>query len=360
VHAIAVSAAVPLQSAIVLATQDEWEYPCARWATDWGGAEVRLVVDSGACRGLWGQVKHRTNVWVNTKVTHLEVLVRMNDVSEDEWQRLVMAHPSAPIRQRDGRQYQENETLGERVADRIALSANGAIRLVRDLGGQFWLTAVALDDNVGGLVEKWGLQWTEEGKDDWKCFDTCVSGHTTRWHMHVGDRYLRVEDWVRYTDGLRSHGEPAAGYGLLAEAKARFEQKEAQIAVIHLSSAVEWGTQAYLEEELTQKGLPAELRKTILAQSHGRLLREWVLPLYRAGGRETPQFWEDLSRLQKLRADAGHPTVDKGLGALTDSEFSRLSLSAQRFLVEIVGLEPAKSPPPMDGDSATSSVKAAV
>src|SRR5437016_2588728 len=92
---IEVKATIPLQEAIVLATQHELEYPELEMQTVSGPVWISLAVPKDDAQRMWESGKQWKNYWVNTRVEELLIRLIVADVSEEEMMRLQGRHPQA-------------------------------------------------------------------------------------------------------------------------------------------------------------------------------------------------------------------------------------------------------------------------
>jgi hypothetical protein len=161
--------------------------------------------------------------------------------------------------------------------------------------------------------------------------------------------YLEIFDWQTIQSAIGKADSPPDGFTLLSDSKDRYHKGDRRIAIMHLNSALEWAVHRFLHAQLSSR-IPPESLENLLKQTHGRLLRDWVLPLDRRLhlGLEHGE-WPSIRRIQELRKEAGHPTVSTGLCNLTDADFAKLVKDATHAVAKLTGIPVPKSPPPMVG-----------
>lgn len=337
---------VPLAESIILATQGEWAYPLISWRLASGTeATMELNVPSDEIQSMWNDREDRPDWWVNTRVDHLALQLVLKDVAEDTLLRLSGRHPTAETFVGNRVVRQHAEEFGRRVRDEVIAAVNSVVRVIRDSSGQYWLDNVEPDDSLQHFLNRIGAQW-RVGTSPWEelCaepFAIVMKGAV----IGAADQYLTLEEWREVERALQGDSLTVVADSLLAEARTRFDARDTQLAVIHLNSALEWTVHRFLESQLAP-AVPEESIRILLRQAHGRLLNEWVLPLIRQGGLNLETIeWDAIKRIQKLRAEAGHPTLGTEVAALSHGEFEHLTRLAASSIAKLLGKPAPKAPP---------------
>ena len=110
-----------------------------------------------------------------------------------------------------------------------------------------------------------------------------------------------------------------------------------------MESAVE----RFIEDQLGPK-VPQVSLKNVLKENYDRLLNNWVLPLSDELNLDLRNHeWASIKRIQELRRESGHPTVNTGIATLDKIEWFRLVKDATSAISKLTGTVPPKSPHPM-------------
>ena len=356
---IEVRCKVELAEAIVLATQQDKFYGAIRWKLANGDtATVQMEVSEDEIRRSYEEYESKGNWYVNSRVSNLKVSLDVEQVSEDELDRLYGRHPSErkfvarfeAIAGTDSEQtYQEAPELGRRVATDIREAVNTILRFIRDSYGQHWLKLISDEDPVQNFLDRVHAEW-QEGTNP--CLRLCVAPPTLvikGLQMGAVKLYLEISDWQTIQRAIGGNESPPDGFTLLSDSKERFHKGDTRIAIIHLNSALELAVHRFLYAQISSR-IPPESLENLLKQTHGRLLSDWVLPLDRVLhlGLERGE-WPSIRKVQELRKEAGHPTVSTGLCNLTDLNFAKLVQDATSAVAKLTGIPVPKSPLPMVG-----------
>jgi hypothetical protein len=251
--------------------------------------------------------------------------------------------------------YQEEEALGKRIRTIIINSCNSLLKWLQVKYGQFWLKLFILEEPAQNFLNRIQAKWRVP-TGVWMPLNTYPP---TMLQIHglaigVASLYLQVKDWKQLQDDLRKQEEPDAGWLLIAAAKERFEEGDRQMAIIHLNSALEAFVQTFIKNEL-KAVLPQKSLDVVVKQSHGRLLDDWVLPFCGKRNIDIDNKsieWQSVKRVQDLRREAGHPSKQGSLRALTEFDFYNLTRHSISFICKILHQKAPKTPPPFIGASA--------
>jgi hypothetical protein len=306
---------------------------------------VQLDVPNDEIERIWDRREDRPDWWVNTRVDSLVLQLILTNVDDDTLLRLAGQHPTAETFVGDGSVRQHAEEFGRRVREEVIAAVNLLVRVIRDAFGQYWLAHVEPNDSLQHFLNDIGAQWRVEAsswQELWaEPFAIVMKGAV----IGAADQYLTLQDWRDVERTLKGDAPPIVTDSLLAEARARFDAGDKQLAIIHLNSALEWTVHRFLESQLAP-AVPEESIRILLRQAHGRLLNEWVLPLIRQRGPNLePIEWDAIKRIQKLRAEAGHPTLGTEVAALSNGEFEHLTRSAASGIAKLMGKPVPKAPP---------------
>lgn len=345
------TASVELDQPIVVATQAEPTFPEFHVTTSTARLTLSLDVDVDLAKQLWEHGSQEPNYWVNACVGKLHVAGTFSELREDQWASLHGHHPTARRFTGNGQEHQEVPDLGEALTTAIADGCNHLIAMFSADFGQYWLRPVGVEQPVQNTLCRWGARWRDES-GIWHPLWTAPRGSWGRVHLGVADQYLSMHDAELVAQRLREGKSHTVGYALLSEGKRRWDEGDRRVAIVHVSSAVEWAVQGFLESYLTDL-IPEATLGAILRQAHGRLLDDWVLPISRSLelGLEGP-IWESIKKVQRLRREAGHPSVDEGLADLTHSDFVLMCDYLIVAISNLVGCDPAKGPPYLEGSAA--------
>jgi hypothetical protein len=346
---------IPLPEAIVLSTQQDVVYPPLQRRLPNGLATISLGVDEKHARDVYNSRGGTiANYWVNTKVDLLSVDLVLDDLTDDELSRLEGHHPSAAYYTSQHGRYQEAHELGARIASTLIEACNLVVRAIARRFGQFWLKPIRRDESLQHFLIAIGAEWSSPG--GWAPLFVQPPSSGGRIFLGVADQYLEISDWTSLDPDLNGLHPQNVGFSLVAEARQRFEENDVQVAIIHLNSALEWCVQTFLNGKLGPV-IPQTSLETVLRQSHGRLLTDWVLPLVRQLGIDLEsREWPSIRRIQELRAEAGHPSRVVGLASLGEQDFNRLAQDATVTIAKLLGVPTPKMPPPMDAAGATGTV----
>jgi hypothetical protein len=353
---IEVHCEVLLAQPVVLATQADTQYVPIQLMLDNGDlAVIRMDVDEAAAKAHYAQHSSIPNYFVNTRVEKLIVVLTVKNVSALDVSRLLgtstseqtfHAHfetQSGPL----GFDYQSAEELGQRIVQDIKDSANTLVRLIRTNYGQHWLKPVGLEEpDLQNFLDDTRARWEKNGV--WT--PLVVSPRVVRIPGGVvggGRQYLEVTDWAAIRTSIRRGDTSLETYALVSDAKERFEQGDKHIAVLHLNSAMESAVDRFIEDQLGPK-VPAASLKNVLKENYDRLLSNWVLPLSDELNLDLRNNeWASIKRIQELRRESGHPTVNTGIATIEKIEWFRLVKDATSAISKLTGTAPPKSPHPM-------------
>jgi hypothetical protein len=169
---IEVKATVPLQEAIILATQEELEYSELEMQTASGPVWIGLAVPKDLAQRMWESREQWKNYWVNTKVEKLLIRLIVADISEEEMMRLEGRHPQAAWYTSSIGKYQEAEELGERIRTIIVNSCNSLLRWLQTKYGQFWLKRFSLEEPAQNFLTKVRAEWRVPTAGVWMPLNT--------------------------------------------------------------------------------------------------------------------------------------------------------------------------------------------
>jgi hypothetical protein len=353
---IEVHCEVLLAEAIVLATQADTQYAPMRLVLSGGDQVViRMDVAEAAAKAHYAQHSSTTNYFVNTRVERLIVVLTVKNVLALDVSRLLgtntpeetfHAHcetQSGPL----DFDYQSAEELGRRIVEDIKDSGNTLLRLIRTNYGQHWLKPVGMDEpDLQNFLDSAKARWQKNGV--WT--PLVVSPRVVRLPGGVvggGRQYLEVSDWTAIQTAVGRGETPSEAYTLVSDAKERFEQGDKHIAVLHLNSAMEFAVERFIEDQLGPK-VPAASLKNVLKENYDRLLSNWVLPLSDELNLDLRNHeWTSIKRIQELRRESGHATVNTGIATLDKIEWFRLVKDATSAISKLTGTVSPKSPHPM-------------
>lgn len=348
---IEVRAQVELGEPIVLSTQDNASFPPMRWQLSTGDrVEVTMDVSHEELAEKYRKCAADGGNWfVNSRVETLTVLLELTDVAADDLDRLYGRHPSASRyvvydeTPKKNVECQEAKELGVRVSGAIREAVNTILRLLRNSYGQYWLHLLEDNEAAQNFLNAVHAAW-REGEQPWtRLFIGPIEFQGGLFVFGGHDQYLEIKDWRQMQEAITDAETPLEGYVLLSDAKVKFYQGDIQTAVIHLHAALEWTVQFFLSTQLAGK-IPEKSLREMQRQSYGRLLNDWVKPLARDRGLDLTDAWESIRRIQKLRNDASHPTVEAGLAQLTSQEFTKLARHASAAVSTLIGLKSPKTP----------------
>jgi hypothetical protein len=317
-----------------------------------------MEVPEQQLRHSYQEHSSKGNWYVNSRADLLKVSVRVEGVSADDLDRLYVRHASActfkahfetnsgPLDQT----YQEALELGRRVVKEIREPVNLVLRFIRDNYGQHWLRLLSDDDEeqLQNFLDDVRAEWRED-TNPWKRLLVTPRVIAIRGvYLRAANLYLEIVDWEAIQQAVVRNERPSDGFTLLSDSRERYYQGDTRVAIIHLNSALEWAVQRFLHDQLGSK-IPSKSLEELLKQSHGRLLDDWVLPLDRDLGLGLEQNeWPSVKRIQKLRREAGHPTLVSEINNLTNMDFHWLAKHATSAVAKLSGQTVPKTPPPMD------------
>jgi HEPN domain-containing protein len=353
---IEVQCDVPLAEPIVLATQADTRYAPIQWKLSSGDQVViRMDAPEAAAQAHYAEHSSTLNYFVNTRVEKLVAVLTVANVSAMDISRLLGTNTAeetfhAHFETSSGAldfDYQSAEELGRRVAQDIKEAANTLVRWVRINYGQHWLKAAGADEpDIQNFLDSAKARWQRNGV--WT--PLVVSPRVVRIPGGVvgGTRqYLEVSDWSTIQIAVGKGESPSEAYALVSDAKERFEQGDKHIAVLHLNSAMEYAVDRFIEDQLGPK-VPTASLKNVLKENYDRLLSNWVLPLSDELNLDLRTHeWPSIKRIQELRRESGHPTVNTGIATLDKIEWFRLVKEATSAISKLTGTVPPKSPHPM-------------
>jgi hypothetical protein len=353
---IEVHCEVLLAEPIVLATQADTQYAPMRLVLSSGDqAVIRMDVAEAAAKAHYAQHSSEPNYFVNTRVEKLFVVLSVENVSALDMSRVLGTNTTeqtfhAHFETKSGPldfDYQSSEELGRRIVQNIKESANTVLRLIRASYGQHWLKPVGLDEpDLQNVLDNTKTRWEKNGV--W--IPLVVSPRVVRIPGGVvggGRQYLEVSDWRAIQTAVGRGETPSEAYALVSDAKERFEQGDKHIAVLHLNSAMESAVDRFIVDQLGPK-VPAASLKNVLKENYDRLLSNWVLPLSDELNLDLRNHeWASIKRIQELRRESGHPTVNTGIATLDKIEWFCLVKDATSAISKLTGTVSPKSPHPM-------------
>jgi hypothetical protein len=358
---VEISCKVSLTEHIILATQEDVSYPPLGWRLtngDIASVEVEVAADKIRHDYATYSVKGKDNYFVNSRVEHLRVMLSMVNVSADDFERLNGKHPTADVHRAHlvssttgegvDIDYQDAEVFGKRVYQEIREAVNHVLEIIRDVYGQHWLKLLVDEQSTQNFLDEVRATYRFSPSEEWKRL--LVSPNVASFGpVGVGGakRFLEISDWIAMQTAVDSGTRPNLVLTLLSEANERFDRGDKQLAIIHLSSALEWAVTTYLEAQLASR-IPKKPLDQILDQSHGRLLEDWVWPLNgEVGTGITQQEWQAVKGVQKLRQKAGHEFLAPEIESLADDDFLVLLVNSSAFIQRLTGVQQLKRPFPM-------------
>lgn len=345
---------VQLEKPLVLATSGRPNFPALQVHAN--GVTVRVALDLSpdkiqALDAQWRghQPEDATEFWLNTPVDCIHVCAELAELPEDDRLRLEGRHPTAQRTMIHSQTYQEATALGARIGTAMAEVLTDLVRILRSEFGQYWLRPVPLTpDPVFG----WGpafaairAEW-RIGNKEWRPFrPSNPNGITITTTLNAWNQYLSPADWGRVCAEWDQLNPPNVAFALLFEARESYANGELQLAVIHLSSALDWTVQRFLQDSLAHV-IPEQSLQTILKQSYSRVLGEWVRPLADQKGLNLEQGdWSLIRRLQELRRTAAHPALTGSTDNSNPPGFLDMWYAGVRTIRALLGAVPAKIPP---------------
>jgi hypothetical protein len=352
---IRVQASVALANPIILATRATPTFEALDVPTTNGHVvRIELAVDEADLRAYYEQRRNDhapagRELWITSRVDRLNISLTW-EASDEDLMRLEGRHPSAAWHTVNGRQYQKAPDFAEQLGLAIKAASDQLVDVLRFSFGQYWLRRIETPEAWSNFLVDIVAKWSRTGGDWQRIYAGPRVSRMGPIALGVAHEYLTTADWVRIHQNWPAVAAPSVGFALVAEARDRYRRGDLQLALIHLSSAVEWGTQRFLERHLAPAIPDASLR-VVLKQSHGRLLNDWLLPLIRREGTDLERNeWPDIKRIQELRASAGHPDLDSAWQTVTEDEFERLADAATRTLSKLLAVAMPKSPTAHAGD----------
>lgn len=352
-HLIEVRADFPLAASIVLSAQSGATYAPVEMRLKTGDrATVSLAVPADTIERMYTEGAGYPDYWVNVRANVLKLVLEVDGVGTHDMNRLLGQHPTAETFVGEGQTFQEAPALGRRILDALLEAANTVIRALRYGCGQHWLTPIEYDGPTQNFLLATHTRWRTPG-GEWKVL--WVEPHAlviSGVFMGAADQYLTPDDWSALGRQVAAGDEPLTGFALIVEARQRFAVGDRHMAVIHLSSALEWAVQRFLERHLAGT-LPAKSLQTTLKQSHGRLLEDWVLPIARELALDLEsQEWPSIKRVQTLRAEAGHPAIGRTWADLSEYDFRVLAQHATSAVSKLLAVQAPKTPPVLSVEAA--------
>jgi hypothetical protein len=230
----------------------------------------------------------------------------VEQVSDDELERLLGRHPSAESFVAGGQKVQKAPELAGRIAGRVSNASHKVLRHIRESVGQWWIISFDDAEYPGSYLPHVRARWREPG-GEWRPLRPLPQVSASSVVMGVADKYLNTADWDYVGRLLESDQSPSNALTLIAQANVRFHSGGGNTALYYLNSGVEWAVQEFIKARL-KSAIPADALRAVLRQSYARLLEDWLLPLVREAGISLDAEWERIQDLRKHRNDALHPS----------------------------------------------------
>jgi hypothetical protein len=285
-------------------------------------------------------------------VSTIQTNLTLNDVSDDELDRLHCRHPSAEkfvsaVKDSQGnytrKEFQELRGLGKRVAEDIIAAINRVLALISTSYGQFWLRTIDNDGSDANFVDNASTMW-KEATVQWVPFRPSPQEHLDTITLFRRAEYLESKDWEDIAEAIKNQVIVNDGFGLLSTAQSAFHSGSMARAMVELASTLEWAAQRFVQANLAGK-IPSESLSQVLKTSFDRLLSDWVRPLVRQQGLDiTESDWQQIQEIRQLRGRAAHSLPNAADLVTISRRFPELIPIAAKVVARFTGSPIPKTP----------------